>query len=267
MKYLILILTLAALTLNVGCSHFKSPAEVPTNQKTALVLTKESAEVLAQALGLDQQVLASALESIQEDGSVIYTDYRGVVRNPDGTPLVVEGKTVELSYKVIAKLRNLGMLKTLEGVEFLEYEIGGFGGENVALIPDSVQRSIVPVAFRITAKGVGKVSAESAAADIIDAYAREKGAIFTGLSELAEAEGKAFAVKATAIGDTAVKIITATGSEIVGRVTGTKPLESGIAGARNLIEAVIEKDDGTVETVIAEGAVADCIDGACGEAR
>ena len=75
------ILTLFCLA---GCNTF-SPAEVPHDQRTAVVITPESVEVLKSAIDADTQVLASSLEQIQDEGSVIFVDHSGIVYNPDGS--------------------------------------------------------------------------------------------------------------------------------------------------------------------------------------
>ncbi len=234
MKKLILIpllfFSLIMVLALVGCNTFRpSPAEVPSEQRTPYVLNAHTLEALQTAIGGDAQVFASTLDSVQESGNAIYIDHSGIVYTAAGEPFVINGQIVRVSTKVIAKLNSMHNLESLQGIEELEYDIGGY--EWIKNIPETWKnRDLPPQALRLRVKGIETASVSPATPAIIAAYAAEKGAIFTGMSEYAEAKGVAFAVKVEALHDGFARVITASGREIVGRITGTYAIDAGVEG-------------------------------------
>ena len=243
------ILTLFCLA---GCNTF-SPAEVPHDQRTAVVITPESVEVLKSAIDADTQVLASSLEQIQDEGSVIFVDHSGIVYNPDGSPFVIDGKIVKVSTKVIAKLNSFKNAAEVEGVDELEYIVGGYG--YLKDLPEGLRnKDLAPEALRLSVKRTDSAAFKSYAAEIVAAYAAEKGAIFQGIVAKTKARGEAFAVGVRAIGNGLVDVITATGEQIIGRINGTYAVDLAMDGVSDVIGFMLETDDGEVIKAVTEGA-------------
>lgn len=244
-----------------GCTRLGIGSAVPSDQKTPVIVTPETVKVLGKAIDADVQVLASALEQNTDSGSVIYVDHNGyvydaagnIVYGPDGQPLRVRTK-------IIAKLNSLQNLQDLTGVAKLEYEVGGRC--YLDQLPDGLKHmDNCPVPLMLRIEGIDKVAIDSPLAEQREASAKEREAILAGLSDYARARGDAFATRVTALADGTVKVVTATGKEIIGRVLGLTPLEAGIEGASNVIQAAVQTRDGT-ETVVAEGDAAETLQGA-----
>lgn len=244
--------SLCLLFLGLGCQRLK-PAAVPSDQKTPVVWNDNTRDVLLGMGQMDAQVLASALESNTESGSVIYIDHSGWVYNPDGTLFLDKnGNPVRVRTKVIAKLNSLKELANMQGVGKVRYKVGGFG--YVCDLPEGLKgKDLCPVALDLEIDGLQAMGAVDTTAANREAAGKERQAIFDGMSKLAAAEGAAFATKVTALADGTVKVATAAGKEIVGRVLGTYYLEEVIAGAGKVVGARIGQKDGTEARVVAEG--------------
>jgi hypothetical protein len=108
---------LALVSLLFGGCRGIDPASIPSNQPTPVVWNEQTRAVLQKAAENDIQVLASALESQAESGSVIYVDHNGWVYNPDGTLFLdKDGNPIHVRTKVVAKLNSLKELSDLSGV-------------------------------------------------------------------------------------------------------------------------------------------------------
>lgn len=246
-----------------GCNTF-SPAEVPHDQRTAVVVTPESVEVLKQAIDADAQVLASSLEQMQDEGSVMYLSHDGIVYNPDGTPFVLEnGQIVRIKTKFIAKLNSLASVKSMEGVDKLKWVVGGY--DYLDMMPEGIMnRDLVPEVMRLEVERADSATADRDAAEIVAAYAAEKGAIFQGIVERTRARGDVFAVGVEAIGNQLVRITTAVGKQIVGRITGTYAVDMAVEGVSDLLGFTLETDGGEVIKAVTEGAAnVSCVNGNC----
>jgi hypothetical protein len=263
------VLLLAALVLSgLGCSRLRQPAAVPSDQKTALVWNADTRDVLMNASDKDIQVLASALESNAETGSVIYIDHQGWVYNPDGTLFVDQlGKPIKTRTRVIAKLNSMKELAQMEGVEEVEYSVGGY--EYGKDLPVALQgKDLCPQALRLRIKGIGKLAAVDPTAANRQAAGAERALILKGLSDLATANGAAFAVKVKAVAD-GVQIVTAAGADIVGKVltaavlpTSGVPADLLKAGVTKVVKAVIRQPNDQLADVVADGANADALQAA-----
>ncbi len=218
-----------------------------------MVLNDDTRAVLLSGIKSDVQVFASALESIQDSGTVIFIDHNGYVYDPEGRIVFgVDGQPLRVQTKIIAKLNSLQNLKDVTGIGKLEYEVGG--RPYLRDLPDGLKHiDQCPVAIRLTVESIEALQATSHVPAIREAAAKERAAVFEGLAALASAEGAAFATRVEAVSEGIVKVTTAAGKEIIGRVLGTYPLELGIEGAATAIGAAIQSDDGTISKIIAEG--------------
>lgn len=256
---LVAVIVVSVLT---GCRTANPAAGVPSDQKTPVVVNADSRAVLMQGLSVDAQVLATALESSPESGSVIYLDHHGYVYDAGGSVVYhpVSKEPLRCSTKIVAKLNSLQGLEALAGAEEIDYEIGG--RSYLTDIPDGLKHiDSTPVPLRLRVKGLASAGMASHVAAAREAAAKERQAIYTGMSQLAAARGAAFAVRAEAIAGGLVKVTTAAG-ELAGKVIAAKPLTAaGIAG--RVVEAVIQGADGKQTTVVAQGDDATCIGDGC----
>lgn len=248
------VITLAFLTLLLlvsGCRMF-SPAEVPSDQKNTASYDKNTVDLLKSLGENDIKVIASALENVQDQGSVIFIDFKGWVHNPDGTVFIhpTTGLPLQISAKMIAKLNSLQALANLQGVKNLRWRVGGTPIEELPEQQKVV--GIVPTLMDFNVGEIGVAGAVSIVPDARRAAAEERAAIYEGMAKLAAARGAAFATKVEALANGTVNVTTAVGEHILGRVLGTKPLEDTISGAKDVIVASIQTDDG-IENVVAEG--------------
>lgn len=245
-----------------GCRTANPAAGVPSDQKTPVVVNADSRAVLMQGLSVDAQVLATALESSPESGSVIYLDHHGYVYDSGGNVVYhpVSKEPLRCSTKIVAKLNSLQGIEALAGAEEIDYEIGG--RSYLPDLPDHLKHlDTTPVPLRLRVKGLASAGMTSHVAAAREAAAKERAAIYEGMAKLATARGAAFAIRAEAVAGGLVKVTTAAG-ELVGRVIAAKPLTAaGIAG--RVIEAVIQGADGKQQTVVAQGDDATCIGDGC----
>lgn len=244
-----------------GC-RTPNAASVPSDQKTPIVVTPESKEVLMRGLDLRERVFASALESNTENGSVLFVDHEGFLFGQDGNPFLhpVTKEPLRVHTQIIAKLNSLQGLTSMAGASKIDYEIGG--RSYLTDLPDGLKHmDTCPVPLRLRVEGLDAAGMTSHVAAAREAAAKERTAIYTGMSQLAAARGAAFAIRAEAIAGGLVKVTTAAG-EIVGKVIAAKPLTvAGIAG--RVVEAVIQGADGRQTTVVAQGDDATCIGDGC----
>ena len=245
-----------------GCRTANPAAGVPSDQKTPVVVNDDSRAVLMQGLSVDAQVLATALESTPESGSVIYIDYNGYIFDPSGN-VVFHPETkqpLKCNTKVVTKLNSLQAITNIAGAEDLDYEVGGRSYLND--LPDHLKHMDgCPVPLRLRVKGLQAAGTTSHVAAAREAAAKERTAIYAGMAQLATARGAAFAIRAEAVAGGLVKVTTAAG-ELVGKVIAAKPLTAvGIAG--RVVEAVIQGADGRQTTVVAQGEDATCIGDGC----
>lgn len=251
----LVIAVLGILLVAVGCQTYPPAAAQPSDQKTPLVLNDASRDVLMKYAESDKTVMASVLESMQESGTGIMIDHSGYVYDPQGN--VVFGpdkKPLKIRTVIVAKLNDLANLQDVSNIGELDYSIGSF--DYVDKLPKELKgKDLCPEAFHLSVKSVDGMHTQSNVAEMRRAAGEERAVILAGLSEYARARGAAFATKVTALENGMVKIITAAGSEIVGRVIGTKPVEVAIKGASDVVSAAIQTDDG-MKTVVAEGKTA-----------
>jgi len=246
-----------------GCKSTQ-PAAIPSNQMTPVVWNADTAAVLTTGLQTGGKVLASCLEQNAESGIVIYVSYDGWVYNPDGTLFLDQaGRPIKLKYEVVAKLNSLKELAEMQGVDSVDYIVGGFGYLK-DLEGDQKGKDLRPEALRLHLKGAAVVKAVDSTAANREAAGKEREAIYAGLSKYAEARGVAFATQVKAVADGVVQVTTATGV-IVGQVMSAKAVT--IAGvAEKAVEAVIRRTTGSTETVVAAGAEAEALCDGCAEA-
>jgi hypothetical protein len=241
-----------------GCARFGGAASVPSDQKTALVLNQETARVLMNSTDKDSQILASALESSPESGSVLSVDHKGYLFGPDGKIQTdpKTGNALQVSTKMVMKLNSLAGFKELAGVAEVDYEVGG--RSYLADLPAELKHmDTCPVPLRLRIKGLNNAALSSNVAANRTAAAAERDAIIRAMAELSKAKGAAFAVKVDAIAN-GVRVITLAGAEVVGTVLKTALLPTSsadvAAGVANAITAVIRTPDDKLVDVTAEGA-------------
>ena len=228
-----------------GCKTL-IPASQTSDQKTPIVLTQASKDVLVKAIDGDAQILASALESIQDQGSVIYIDHTGALVDDTGNPYILEnGEPIILRTKIVAKLNSLGALGGLKGD--VEYVVGG---SDIGSRPERLRHmQSCPVALRLTVKNADAV-VDSKLPEVVDARGRERAAIMNGLSGLAKARGSVAVAQIQAVGDGLSKLVTVAGKEILGRVGPMAVVEQGIAGAKVLSGVFAPADGGAPQPFV-----------------
>lgn len=245
-----------------GCRTANPAAGVPSDQKTPVVVNADSRAVLMQGLSVDAQVLATALESTPDSGSVVYIDHNGYIFDPGGNVVYnpVTKEPLRCNTKIVTKLNSLSGIAGLAGASKLDYEVGG--RSYLENLPDGLKHmDTCPVPLRLRVEGLASAGMTSHLAAAREAAAKERTAIYAGMSQLAAARGAAFAIRAEAIAGGMVKVTTAAG-ELVGKVIAAKPLTAaGIAG--RVVEAVIQGADGKQTTVVAQGDDATCIGDGC----
>ncbi len=244
MKYITTLLFILSFGAFVGCSTL-NPASKPSDDKTPLVLNETSAKVLMAHSDRGDDIMASALESIQSSGNVIFIDHEGYLFDGDNKPVIVQGQPVKIKTKVIAKLNSLPNIESLKATKF-EYEVGGYS--HLRHVPDTQKAltHLAPTALFVNVEGID-ASARAAEAEIKAASAKEREAIFAGMAALAQARGAAFATKVEALSDGITKVTTVAGREILGQVTGTKTIEAAVEGVDKVKEIVIKPNDGGPE--------------------
>lgn len=252
---LVALLMVVLLWVLPGCARFKTPAAIPSNQMTPVVWNADTAAVLKRGLDTGGKVLASSLEQNTESGSVIYVNHQGWVYNPDGTVFLdKEGKPIRVSTEIVAKLNSLKELATMEGVQDVEYRVGGF--HYASDLPEKLQgKDLCPEALYLKITGIGKLAAVDPTAANRKAAGEERTAIFAGLSDLATAEGAAFAVRVQALSKGFAEVTTAAGS-FVGQVIKTYavPIPTDLVkeGVTKLVKAVVrDKDTGDLTDILA----------------
>lgn len=253
----IAITALLLVLLLPGCTRFKTPAAVPSDQKGAMVLTPETMKVLLAGVNNDAQVLASALESSPESGSVLYQDHYSYAHAPDGSIQTdpKTGEALKTRTKMVAKLNSMQSFTQLQGVAEVDYEIGGRSWfEDV---PDNLKAmDASPVVLRLRIKGLNEAKVANNVPAIREAAGKERAAIFAGMSALATAKGAAFAVRVEAIAN-GVKAVTSAGAEIIGQVIKTTvlpvPADMVTAGVKRAVSAVLRTPDNTLVDVVADG--------------
>ena len=253
MKTSILTLTIVLSVLAVGCSSLYPSASIPSSQKTPYIQNQVSADYQKTAAKNDVQVMSSVLEANTDSGTVLYTVHGGYVYDAEGKPVFDKlGKPLRVDTKMILKMNSLQNLKELSNVQDFTLEIGG--RPHIGELQEQV-RTIdrYPTALYIHVGGASNAGGVSNLPDIRRAEAEERAAILAGLANLAKARGEEFATKIEALSDGVLKIVTATGKEIVGRVTGTYAVETSVAGAKDVIGAIIQDKKGDTERVICEG--------------
>ena len=240
-----------------GCSRFKTPAAIPSDQKGAIVLTPETMKVLLAGVNNDAQVLASALESSPESGSVLYQDHYSYAHAPDGSIQTdpKTGEALKTRTKMVAKLNSMQSFTQLQGVAEVDYEIGGRSWfENV---PDNLKAmDASPVVLRLRIKGLNDARVTNNVPAMREAAGKERDAIFRGMSALATAKGAAFAVRVESIAN-GVKAVTAAGAEIIGQVIKTTvlpvPADLLTAGVSKAVSAVLRTPANELVDVVADG--------------
>jgi len=256
---LVVLLALAG----AGCRKLQ-PASIPSDQRTAVVWNEETRDLLMNATDKDSQVLASALESNTESGSVIYVDHQGWVYNPDGTVFVdKDGKPIRVRTKIVAKLNSAKLLADTAGVKTLRYRVGGFG--YVKDLPEALKgKDLVPEALVLEVDGIDAMRNRDNAPDMRTAAGEERTAIFNGMSTLAQAQGAAFAVRVKAVAD-GVSAVLSTGAEVAGKVLKATAVPEASLGAElvkagaKAVQAVIRTDDNKLVDVVACGEAGACL--------
>lgn len=238
-----------------GCKTFFNPAGTPSDQKTPIVLTPETAQVLMNATNKGEIALASALESNTENGSVIYADRNGYLLTPEGLPFIDKnGMPLKVSSKVVAKLNSLQNFKDLQGVKEAEYIVGGY--EHLQYLPDGLKNMMSdasPCLLKLRIVGIDAAAINSPVPDARKAAAVEREAIIKALAVLAEKRGIAYATKVDALANGLTKITVGVGEAIIGRVLGTYAVEAAAASLSRVTEAVIQTPSGATARVLAAG--------------
>lgn len=240
---------LVSVALLVGCATQQQPTAttLPSTDRVPLVLTDQTRDTLVAHSANDDEVMASALESIQDSGNVIYIDFQGYIYDKDGSIYTVDGAPLQFSFKSIVKANSLHNLASLQA-DRLEY--WAIRNTSPADLPEGFKHMVlIPNVLGVEATGING-GAIPATPMIRQADAAERAAILQGLGTLAAARGSAWATKYRAFSDGTVGLITATGKEIVGRVTGTTVIENGISTGVNALERTLVTTEGKTEKVV-----------------
>jgi hypothetical protein len=235
-------LAAAAVLATAGCrgtalhSDAATQASQGARQVTPLVVNRETVDVLTNQGVVDARVLASALESVQDQGSVIYVDHQGIVRAPDGSIFVdPEGRTVRLRTVTIAKLNSMHALKDVTGVQKMRWIVGGRGYLS-DLPPNQQYDTGAPEALRLEVDNVATVAAVSPMPDIIRARVEERTAILAGLSDVLRETYVGENRRVELLADGLVRVVTATGQTIEGVLVAASPAGAGVAGIRMILQ-------------------------------
>lgn len=259
----LILVVVAMCVAGTGCRKIE-PAAIPSDQRTAVVWNEETRDLLMGAVDKDAQVLASALESNTESGSVIYVDHQGWVYNPDGTLFVdKDGKPIRVRTKIVAKLNSAKLLADTAGVKTLKYRVGGFG--YVKDLPEALKgKDLVPEALVLEVENIDVMKNRDNAPELRTAAGAERTAIFNGMSTLAQARGAAFAVRVKAVAD-GVSVVLSTGAELAGKVLKATAVPEASLGAElvkagaKAVQAVIRTDDNKLVDVVACGEAGDAL--------
>jgi len=153
--------------------------------------------------------------------------------------------------QIIAKLNSLHALQNLEGVDTLEYLVGGVphltgvapGMQNVAL-------STAPVPLFLSVKGVDAASVHSRLPEVVAARAAERDAILARLPDVIREQyvGKGKVIEAAS--DGLVKVITAGGEVTTGILLAANPTSAAIGEATKGLRLVLaDPETGVAKTV------------------
>lgn len=258
-KMLINTILVAIVVTMAGCAKFRGASLVPSDQKSAaLVLTPESAGVLIQAIQKNVKTLASSLESVPENGSGFYQKTDSYIIGPDGKPLTdKDGNPLKITTEQVTKVNNLQNFKGIDNLTEAEYTLGGY--DYVQDLPENLKQMVsgMPsVLLKLKIKGAGAVAVQGTTPANREAAAKERAAIFTGMSELAKAEGAAYAIKVEAITNGVATISTSAGN-LVGTILKaqamTTPVGLATEGVSKVVSAIVRtKDDKLVDVVAAD---------------
>jgi len=214
------------LALAFGCRSTRpDPAAIPSDQMTPVVWNDATRGVLERALDKDSAVLASVLEAQAPEGSVIYINHLGYVYDPAGNVVFdpKSGEPLRIKTTIVAKLNSLKELASLDGVESVDYTVGGRG--YLKDLPDGLKHmDTCPTALELHVKGIGKASASSNLAEVVAARAGERERILAGLSALTRERyvGKGKVIEAVAGGLT--QVIDMAGTKTVGILQNVNPI-------------------------------------------
>lgn len=249
-----MILLAIVLLFGQGCrTHMPfGGAARPSDQRMEVKLDPTMRDAIVAALENRASAIPSALEAMPEEGISVWVDFEGYIFGPDGTPIMdKDGNPLKFRAQVVAKLNSLKNLQEMK--EFDEFELTVGGDPNVRYRTEQTKHiPMLPTVFHAYMKRGSSVSGTSHVPAMREAAARERQAIIESLSAYTKARGEAFATKVEALSDGTYRILTATGRQILGRVTGTYAVDAGIEGAGRLLGAVIDTGTGT-ENVVCEG--------------
>jgi hypothetical protein len=227
-------------------------AAQPSDQPAGMTVTPEMMHVYMSAIENGQENIPTIVKEMVNEGMSFVVKNEGYLYGPDGKPFLdPDGKPLRLEQTVIAKLNDLKNLMELTGLEELEVRVCGF--PDASNLPENLRQvPMLPTIFYAKLKAGDTLKGTSHRAEEIAASAKEREVILTGLTAYAAQRGENVAKTIDALADGTVKVLTTTGKEIIGRVTGTYAVDAAVEGAGKVIGAVIKTDAGT-ENVICEG--------------
>lgn len=230
-----------------SCSSLRGDTkpQIPASDvRTPDITNAYTAAVLQTALKERQQVLASALEQVPDSGAGIALLYDVFERTPTGEVAVDRnGDPIVGHVGAVAKVNSLQNLQSMSEVGDLS--LGILRKQTAQAGTNQMYSVPIPDGLTLDVKALKSATATSNLAGIIEARAREKAAIIQGWTALIEAEWSGKNRNWEILGENIVKIIDVTGREIIGRVIKVHPVNA----AASVIEAVVQKFDGTTETV------------------
>jgi hypothetical protein len=252
-----MVVLLAMLALGLaGCKTSSADkqgggAALPSDVKSAAYVANEASRaVTMNASELDRKLLATALESIQESGAVAYVERVVALRGPDKVPIKgTDGNPVLLRQTCVVKVNSMKDLSSLAGANKLTLVLAGGQKINwdVPLSSSDELAAAMLEGLRLEVDQLGAVGVATKLPEIITARAAERAAILNGLTanvkERYVGAGKVIEVTA----DGLVKVITATGDSIVGRLVAVTPLGAAAETARVVLADPVTEKVQTVE--------------------
>jgi len=255
------VVLLAVLVMASGCGMLGgmpsgpdlTSATVPSDQRTPIVLTQESVDVLTHQGVTEAKILAEALSAVQDQGSVIYVNHEGYVWGPDAKPIFdAAGQPLKMRTQIVAKLNSMHALQNMQGVEQLEYLVGGVPHlTGVRADMQNVALSTAPVPLYLSVRGVNAASVDSRLPEVIQARAAERDAILRHLPAIVREQyvGQGKVIQATA--DGLVTVLTATGQAVTGVLLAANPTSAAIGATASGLKLVLaDPQTGIARTVI-----------------
>lgn len=257
---LLLALCLPLLILATGCAGLGSSgaSQLARDVNNATKVTNEmSADVMAAAIAARMQTLPSAVYEVPKDsgwGGVVNIENM-LERNADGSPVIdpVTGRlhSLRVNYAIASNIQPDKI--DMEGLEslHLKFALAPSIPEGSAVRSAAFACPIELMDFSVSRAQTANMGNEPPSL-LTAASGGERSAIIEALSKYATAHGASVAQQVTALADGTVKVLTATGREVLGRLVGTYAVDAGISGAGTLIGAVLDTGGQTENFIVTD---------------